>query len=114
MKFKIKALDDANLDLRNKIVDKLKELGYTLTRSNNANSYFKINYTLPKNKDLDYYAGYFEINYNPRAVRKVDTNIWNYRKFTKEELKFFDMLDFEIEREQAKATEQDITDWIGM
>jgi hypothetical protein len=35
-----------------------------------------------------------------------------YTPFTKKELKFFDMLDFDLYKEFADVVEQDITDWV--
>jgi hypothetical protein len=114
MKFKIKSLDNANEDLKNKIINHLEQFGYKIKSITNANSFFRLYYTFLEDKELDP-SGYFEIDYNPRLIKKIDTNMWNFTTFTKEELKFFDLLDFDLHPKQREYyIQQDITDWVGM
>ena len=66
------------------------------------------------NNKLNYYLEKeFMVEIKPikKEIRKSSYPYLNPAFFTKEELKFFDMLDFETTRANA---DQDITDWVSM
>lgn len=54
-----------------------------------------------------------EVNMPFRTVQRKYSNNTFLSVMSTDELKFFDMLDFELEPKYAKATGQDITDWFG-
>jgi hydrogenase maturation factor len=62
----------------------------------------------------------FNVNFKRKLITKyilIHTNIGIEEvdaEFTKEELKFFDLLDYEINPVTVKTTGQDITDWVNM
>lgn len=58
---------------------------------------------------------YFELNLNNKTILKymqsTKLSSWNI-SFTPEELKFFDLLNFEIAPSHSDDMRQDITDWV--
>ena len=54
------------------------------------------------------------VNYKNKTVAKALYESLDFVSFTKEELKFFDSLDYEINPATVKKTGQSITDWVGM
>ena len=57
---------------------------------------------------------FVSINYKNKTVAKALYASLDFVSFTKEELKFFDLLDYEINPAVVKKTGQSITDWVGM
>lgn len=117
MKFKIKSLDN-----RSDLVEKVHKFLYLFYSEKEGFTEFKI--ITDEAKSITFY-----MTFNWRDTGTVSL-IWpteenmpititkttngSYSFFEKEELKFFDLLDFEIDSKHYTVMEQDITDWIGM
>ena len=121
MKFRIKAKDS-----RSELIEKVHEFLYSLYSQKEGISDFQlqINAIPDGNKSIT-----FSITFNwkniiavsliwptdeEEAITIVKTKDGEYEPFEKEELRFFDLLDFEINRKHHVVTNQEITDWTGM
>lgn len=52
-----------------------------------------------------------ELALEAKVVAKMYLTTGNYTKFDRDELKFFDTIEYNIKKEAAEVTGQDITDW---
>lgn len=117
MKFRIKALDN-----RSELIEKVHEFLYFLYSEKEGFTDFQI---IPDgNKSITFSMTFYwkdiislsliwptEKNM-PVTILKVKSGA--YVPFEKEELKFFDLLDFEIDPRHYPIDKQEITDWIHM
>ena len=120
MKFKIKSLD--NIPDKIALVEKVHEFLYFFYSEKEGLSDFQtitdgarsITFSMTFYwKDIIAVSLIWPTEENmPITITK--TTKGSYSFFEKEELKFFDLLDFEIDSKHYTVMEQDITDWIGM
>lgn len=116
MKFKIKANDGKIDEVINKIKafykqrDAEVEFMERLTNTNAPKLYLDERYS-----EHDWQRTIIYLDTKEISKKSIYDNGDSYSEetvgFDKEELKFFDSLDFEIEEFSASMTDQDITDW---
>jgi hypothetical protein len=114
MKYKIKykGLDDSKkqLELELELIEKFYR------DKPNFNRYDLI--LSSETKVIEFTEGttkvFVSVNYKNKTIVKALYKSLDYVPFTKEELKFFDSLDYEINPAVVKETKQDITDWLDM
>lgn len=112
MKYKINYKSNDSVYYLNKINEFMKSQGYTYKRHDHP-------HVLYTREDFDNPEEIinFEINYENKYIIKYITNKaagdhWDI-SFTTDELKFFDLLDYEVESVyKGDVVSQDITDWV--
>ena len=123
MKFRIKALDD-KVSERPALVEKVNSFLYELYRDEdmftgmqieedaNRSISFVITFNWKIDDTIFLSLIWPESQTDPITI--VKTKYGEIVPFTKEELKFFDLLDFEVDRNHYIVLKQNITDWVGM
>jgi len=120
MKFRIKALDNDREDLIRKVSSFLYDLysekdmftGMNIEKDANRSISFVITFNWKIDDTIFLSLIWPESQTDPITV--VKTKYGELVPFTKEELKFFDLLDFEVSRNHYTVLKQNITDWVGM
>jgi hypothetical protein len=117
MKFKIKSLDS-----RQDLIQQVREFLYFFYSEKEGFSDFQIipdgvrsiTFSMTFNwKDIIALSLIWPTEENmPITILKVKSGV--YVLFEKEELKFFDLLDFEIDPRHYTVVKQDIIDWVDM
>lgn len=112
MKYKINYKSNDTVYYMNKIIDFMKSQGYKYKMHNQPHVLFtREDFNDPEDTIN------FEVNYKNKYITKYMTNKeagdhWDI-SFTTDELKFFDLLDYEVDSVyRGEAISQDITDWV--
>lgn len=121
MKFKIKALDTQEEDLKNtkkelEIIEDFYRYKYDNSKieqfsifDSTSKMYTRV-VTWKKN-NIEYVVS---IDYEFKLIAKGTRPGFNWEPFEKDELKLFDLLDYDLHAIFNKDTKQDITDWVWM
>jgi hypothetical protein len=123
MKFKIKSLDD-KVSERPALVEKVNSFLYELYRDEDMftgmqieeEANISISFVITFNWKIDdtIFLSLIWPESQTDPITIVKTKYGELVPFTKEELKFFDLLDFEVDYNHYTGLKQDITDWVGM
>lgn len=123
MKFKIKSLDD-KVSERPALVEKVNSFLYELYRDEDMftgmqieeDANISISFVITFNWKIDdtIFLSLIWPESQTDPITIVKTKYGELVPFTKEELKFFDLLDFEVDYNHYTGLKQDITDWVGM
>jgi hypothetical protein len=107
-KIKFKAIDNANKELE--LVEEFykDKPDFTQYDSYSSDNVRVINF---RENGIGYVVS---VNYKDKLVIKALQSDLTLMPFTKEELKFFDMLDYDIHEIAVKEIKQTITSWVGM
>ena len=126
MKFKIKALDSWEEDFAQakkelEIIEDFYRAKYNNNEIKDLSIYdswsAKHIRMISYRKDLfDYVVAvnYQVVSANHRTINKVAGTTREFVPFDKDELKFFDLLDYDLNSLFKHETGQDITDWVSM
>lgn len=100
------------LNFINKVKDfykkKLKD-AHDVRFDDNNEIYFNISWRALDAQVLTSYL--VELTLEAKVVAKMYLATGNYTKFDRDELRFFDTIEYDIKKEAAEVTGQDITDW---
>jgi hypothetical protein len=107
-KIKFKAIDNPNKELE--LVEEFYKDKPNISQyySYGSDNVRFINF---RENGIEYAVG---VDYKDKLVIKELRSDLTVMPFTKEELKFFDMLDYNIHEIAVKKIKQDITDWVNM
>lgn len=121
MKFKIKSLDNHEEDWANtkrelKIIEDFYITKYNkneIEKLSMSDSYTQSNVRIVNWKKNDLIL-ILSIDHEVKTIAKVSKPSKDWEPFEKDELKLFDLLDYNIHFLQQKQTGQEVTDWAWM